>query len=127
MASEIYKSLKSDLMKFVIAILLTALLSFAAGLFTVLPWWSFAICAFIVAVAVHQKAWKAFLAGFIALALLWGSLAAYKDFNNDHILSTKIAALLSLGNPTLLLVVTALVGGLVAGFAALSGSYLRRR
>jgi hypothetical protein len=114
-------------MKFLIAILLTALLSFAVGLFTSLPWWSFAICAFIVAVAVHQKAWKAFLAGFIALALLWFSIAAYHDFNNEHILSTKIAAVLSLGNSTLLLVVTALVGALVAGFAALTGSYLRKR
>ncbi len=114
-------------MKFIIAILLTALLSFAAGLFTSLPWWSFAICALIVGVAIHQKAWKAFLAGFIALALLWGLLAAYHDFNNEHILSTKIAGVLSLGSSTLLLVVTALVGGLVAGFAALTGSYLRKR
>ncbi len=114
-------------MKFIIAILLTALLSFAIGLFTSLPWWSFAICAFIVAIAIHQKAWKAFLSGFIALALLWGSMAAYYDFNNEHILSTKIASVLSLGNATLLLVVTALVGGLVAGFAALTGSYLRKR
>jgi hypothetical protein len=113
-------------MKFIIAILLTALLSFAAGLFSSLPWWSFSICAFIVALAVHQKAWKAFLAGFFALALLWGSIAAYKDFSNEHILSTKIAVVLSLGNSTLLLVVTALVGGLIAGFAALTGSYLRK-
>lgn len=114
-------------MKFIIAILLTALLSFAAGLFTSLPWWSFAICAFIVAIAVHQKPWKAFLAGFLALAFLWGLMAAYKDFSNKHILSTKIANVLSLGNSTLLLVVTALVGGLVAAFAALTGSYLRKR
>jgi len=114
-------------MKFIIAILLTALLSFAVGLFTSLPWWSFALCAFIVAVAIHQIPWKAFLAGFLALALLWGSMAAYKDLSNEHILSTKIAALLSLGSSTLLLVVTALVGGLVAGFAALTGSYLRKR
>ena len=114
-------------MKFIIAILLTALLSFSIGLFTSLPWWSFAICAFIVAIAIHQKAWKAFLSGFIALALLWGLMAAYYDLNNDHFLSTKIAGVFSLGSSTLLLVVTALVGGLVAGFAALTGSFLRKR
>ena len=114
-------------MKFVVALLLTALLSFTAGLFTELPWWSFAICAFIVAIAIHQKAWKAFLSGFLALALLWGLLAAYYDGLNEHILATKIAALLSLGSAALLIFVTALVGGLIAGFAALSGSFLRKR
>ncbi len=115
-------------MKFIIALLLTMLLSFAAGLFEVFPWWSFAICAFVVAIAVHQKAGKAFLAAFIALFLLWGGLAFYKDAQNEHILSTKIANVLPLGGSyILLIIVTALIGALVAGFAAIAGSYLRKR
>ena len=114
-------------MKFVVALLLTALLSFAVGLAGSLPWWSFAICAFIVALAIHQKGWKAFLSAFIALALLWGGLAAYHDLRNEHLLSEKIAGLLSIGSSITLLLVTALVGGLVAGFAALTGSYLRKK
>jgi hypothetical protein len=115
-------------MKFIIAFLLTALLSFAIGLFEIFPWWTFAICAFIVALAVHQKPWKAFVAAFFALAILWGGLAFYKDFKNEHILSTKIANVLPLGGSYIVLIlVTALVGGLVAGFAAMSGSYLRKK
>lgn len=113
-------------MKFIVAILLTALLSYAAGLFTVLPWWSFAVCAFIVALAIHQKPWKAFLAGFLALAVLWGLMAFLLDSANGQVLSSKVAGVLSLGNSAILLLVTALVGGLVAGFAALTGSYLRK-
>lgn len=113
-------------MKFIVAILLTALLSFAAGLFTVLPWWSFAVCAFIVALAIHQKPWKAFLAGFLALAILWGLLAFLADAANGQVLSAKVAGVLSIGNSAILLLITALVGGLVAGFAALTGSYLRK-
>jgi hypothetical protein len=113
-------------MKFVVALLLTALLSFAIGLFAELPWWSFALCAFIVALAIHQKGWKAFLSAFLALVILWGGLAAYYDLRNEHLLSGKIATLFSLGNSILLILVTALVGGLVAGFAALTGSYLRK-
>jgi hypothetical protein len=113
-------------MKFIVALLLTALLSFAIGLFASLPWWSFAICAFIVGMAVHQKAWKAFFSAFLGLAILWGALATYYDIRNEHLLSGKIATLLSVGSSAVLILVTALVGGLVAGFAALTGSFLRK-
>lgn len=111
-------------MKFLTALILTILLSFIAGLY--LPWWSMAIAAFIVALLVHQKAWKAFLAAFLALLLLWGGLAEWIDLKNDSILSARIAELFGVGHKSLVLVVlTGLIGGLVAGFAAMSGSYLR--
>ncbi|HNA95664.1 MAG: hypothetical protein IT248_05765 [Chitinophagaceae bacterium] len=111
-------------MKFLTATLLTLLLAFVSGLY--LPWWGIAIVALLVAAIVHQKAGKAFLSGFLGLFLLWGGLAFWIDMKNDHILSQKIAAILPLGgNSILLILVTALVGGLVAGFAALSGSFLR--
>ena len=113
-------------MKFVVAFLLTALLSFAVGLFTALPWWSFALAAFAVALAIHQKGWKAFLSAFLALVVLWGSLATFYDLRNDHLLSGKIAALFSMGNSIVLIFITAIIGGIVAGFAALTGSYLRK-
>jgi hypothetical protein len=115
-------------MKFFVAILLTALLSFAIGLFGALPWWSFAVCAFIVALAIHQKAWKAFLSGFLALALLWGLMAAYIDFRNGHLLGNKVASILiKVESSVMLVLLTALIGGLVAGFAAMTGSYFRKR
>ena len=111
-------------MKFLTATLLTLLLAFVSGLY--LPWWGIAIVALLVAAIVHQIAGKAFLSGFLGLFLLWGGLAFWIDMKNDHILSQKIAAILPLGgNSILLILVTALVGGLVAGFAALSGSFLR--
>jgi hypothetical protein len=114
-------------MKFITAIILTALLSYAAGLFSFLPWYSFVVCALIVAVAVHQKAFKAFLSGFIALLILWGAIAFKLDSDNQHILATKVAAILPLGgNPYTLIAVTAFIGGLLAGMGSLTGSYLRR-
>lgn len=111
-------------MKFLVAFLLTALLSYAAGFY--FPWWSIAIAAFVVAVAIPQKPGRAFLAGFLALFILWVLLALYIDMQNQHILSMKIAALLFKSNShALIMGVTGLVAGLVAGFAALSGAYLR--
>ena len=112
-------------MKFIIAVLLTALLGYLFPLF--LSWWSFVIGAFIVAVFIHQKPWKAFLAGFIALLLLWGMYAALLDTPNHHILSIRVAQILSFnGSYVALIITTAFVGGLPSGMAALTGCYARK-
>jgi len=113
-------------MKFATSIFLIVILSFALGLY--LPWWSIAIAAFGVAAFIHLRPAASFLAGFIAIFVLWLALAAIIDMRNQHILSRKLASLLPLGgNSFLLLLITALVGAIVGGSAALSGSYLRRR
>jgi hypothetical protein len=67
------------------------------------------------------------LSGFTALFLLWGALAWVISSNNNHLLAGKVALILKMGNPILLIIVTALIGGLVAGFAALAGSFVRRK
>ncbi|MDF2188868.1 hypothetical protein [Paraflavitalea sp. CAU 1676] len=113
-------------MKFTVSIILTVLLAFAAGLY--LPWWSLALAAFIVALAIPMKPWQNGLAGFTGLLILWGGLACWIDMANQHILSRKIAQVLPLGgSPIVLILVTALVGALVAGSAALTGSYARKK
>ncbi len=114
-------------MKLLSAIVLTAFLAFVLGIYSSLPWWSFAITSFVVALAVHQKPGKAFLAGFLGLFLLWTVLAFMKDLANEHILAVKVAQILPLGGSYLVLIlVTGILGGLVSGLAALSGSYLRK-
>ncbi len=112
-------------MKFITSIIITALLSYAACLF--FPWWSIAIAAFVVSAVIHQKPLKAFVCGFLALFLLWGIQSYYIDVQNGHLLATKVAGILPLGNsPVALILLTAFIGGLVAGMAALTGSFLRR-
>ena len=112
-------------MKFIVALLLTALSGYLLPLF--LPWWSFAISSFIVAIFIRQKPGKAFLAGFAALLLLWGIYAIILDNANQHILSTKVAYILPFhGSFVALVITTAVIGGLLSGMAALTGSYLNR-
>lgn len=114
-------------MKILTAIVLTAFLAYVTGVYSTLPWWSFAITSLIIAVAVHQRPWKAFVAGFLGLFLLWAGMALLKDAANDHVLSTKVAGILPMGGSYLVLIlVTGIVGGLVSGLAALTGSFLRR-
>src|SRR5690349_14650712 len=107
-------------MKFVLTTLLTALFSFIAGLY--LPWWSISIIAFLSAFLIQPPIGLGFLAGFTGVFLLWALLAFWIDTANESILSHKIAQLFPLGGSSLLLImVTAFVGGLVGGFAAMGG------
>ena len=113
-------------MKLLVAIILTALLSFVGGLY--LPWWSIAIAAFASVLVVPLSSRKAFIAGFAGVFLLWFLLAFWIDVKNQHILSKKIAEIFPLGGASFaIILVTAIIGALVGGLAALSGSYLRRR
>lgn len=112
-------------MKLIISILLTALLSFVAGLY--MPWWTIAIAAFLVSVFIPQSPGKSFLTGFAALFLLWGILSWWIDNRNEHVLSHKLAAVLPFGGSSFVMIlVTALVGALVAGCASLTASYFRK-
>lgn len=111
-------------MKTIVAIILTALLAYIGGIY--MQWWSIAIAAFIIALLIPQKAVRAFLSGFLGVFLLWAVLAWWINMKNESILAKKIATILPLGgNAYVLILVTAFVGGLVGGFAALSGNYLR--
>jgi hypothetical protein len=111
--------------KFWIALVVIALLSFVAGVYY-LPWYSIAIIAFLVSALIHQKPLKSFLCGFLAIFILWGLLALVIDVKNEHLLSSKMATVFKLGsNGTIMILLTAFIGGLVAGLAALSASYLR--
>jgi hypothetical protein len=111
-------------MKFPVAVILTAFLGYVAPLY--LPWWGFAITSFVVAVAIPQKPLKAFLSGFLALFLFWGIYALILDTKNDHLLSEKVAMILPVGSGFALILISALIGGLVSGFAALTGAYFRK-
>lgn len=111
-------------MKLLVSIVLTALLSFVLGIY--LPWWSIAVAAFVVAALVPQKPWKSWLSAFVAVAALWGGLAFGINAANQSILLNKISLLFQLNQPLLLILITALIGGLVASVAALAGAYARK-
>lgn len=112
-------------MRFLLATLLIAALSFIIGIY--LSWWALAVVAFAVAMLLPQSDGRSFGAGFLAIFLLWGALAFWIDFNNNSLLSQKIAQLFPLGGSSVLMILTtAFVGALVGGFAAWSGSSLRR-
>jgi uncharacterized membrane protein len=112
-------------MKFGFSILLTIIVSFAAGLY--LPFWSAALVAFLVALFIYQKPGMAYLAGFLGILLFWGLLAWWIDAQNNSILSHRMATLFPLGGSSaLLILITAIVGAIIGGLSALSGNFLRK-
>ncbi len=113
------------MLKYILSILVTAVVAFVTGIY--MPWWGIAIAAFLVSAAIPQKPVFSFLSGFLGVFLLWEVLAWWIDNKNNGILSQRVAGLFKLGNSSvLLIVITSVIGALVAGFAALAGSYLRR-
>jgi len=112
--------------KFITSMFLTALLAFAAGLFS-FPWWSFSITTLVVFASIPQTIGKSFWAAFISIFLMWLTVAAKLDFANDHLLSKKVASIFfKKESYMLLLFITALIGALIAGMSAITGSLLRK-
>lgn len=107
-------------MKFLVQVLFTIV--FCAVLQFFLPWWTLAIGAFAVAFLFENKSLPAFAAGFVGVALLWLGIAVYLTIVTDSVLTTKLNQLLPINS----LVITALIGGLVGGFGALTGSLFRK-
>ncbi len=87
-----------------------------------LPWWSITVIAAVMAFIFHIRANVSFLAGFLVAALLWGGYAALVDAANDGILSERMGNLLGGASGLILVVLTAIIGGIFGGLGALTGS-----
>ena len=119
--------MKNNSFKIPVSILLSSVACFAIGIYGALPWWSFMITNFIVALAIPQKQWVAFLTGALGVGAIWAGLATGIDMANNHLLSTKVATILPLnGSYVLLIAITGIVGFLLGGMSSLTASYLRK-
>ena len=110
-------------MRFIAKLILIAGSCYVAEQF--LPWWSVAICAFVVNFFLPAKGFDAFLSGFLGVGLLWLGFAWLIDADTSGLLTEKVASIFEFDTSFLLVALAGLVGGLVGGFAALSGSLFR--
>jgi len=109
-------------MKFVIQFVAILFSSHLLALF--MPWYCIAFAAFVMGYLLKSNA--NFLAGFFAIAALWMFNAWLIDSDSSSDLAERVANLFALKHKTLLFLIMAAVGGLVGGFAALTGSLLRK-
>lgn len=111
-------------MKTLFNLILTAVLAWIITIFT--PWWGVMAAALLVAILIPLQGLKSFIIPFMAVFLLWGYQAYAVSSANDFTMAKKIATLLPLeGNATLLIVLTAFLGGIAAGSSGMLGSQLR--
>jgi hypothetical protein len=108
-------------MKFALQIVFILVFAYVLELF--FPWWTIAIAGFLGGVLFNSR--SNFGAGFLAIALLWALKALLIEVTAAAPLSDRVAAIFSLDKP-LLFVVTAIIGGLVGGFACMTGSALHK-
>jgi len=113
-------------MKFISAIITIIILS--AILENYLPWWVIAPVAFIVSYLFKLPWHQGLLAGFIGILILWGGIAFFIDHSNQHILSDRLSVLFFKSvKPHVLVLMTGIIGGLVAGFAGMTGGFLVKK
>ncbi len=103
------------------------ILIFAFILNLFLPWWSIAIPGVVFGYLFKEKAVASFLWGFLALFLLWGGQALYIHVANDGIMSGRIAEMLGVGSPLIVVLITAVLGGFVSGLATMTGSLANQK
>jgi hypothetical protein len=109
-------------MRLTFQILFILILAFILELF--LPWWSIALVAFIGGLLLKSK--YNFLAGFIAIALLWFFKAFIIDTMAATTLTEKVAQIFKLPNKAILYMIMMLLGGLVGGFGCMAGGAVRK-
>lgn len=93
----------------------------------VLPWWSVGAIAFLVVLIMPMRSGRSFLIGLLSGFVSWLVVALVIDARNHHLLSGKMAQLFHLPGSTLFILVTAAVGGILAGLSAWAGSLLSAR
>jgi cell division protein FtsX len=70
-----------------------------------------------------NKSYLSFAAGFLGIAILWLGMAYYIDSSTHSILTEKVNKLLPLNS----FLLTALIGGLIGGFSALTGAFAKTK
>ena len=113
--------MKTTLTNFILTMVLVVILSMF------LPWWHIMVASMITSYLIPLQKIKVFLIPFLAVFIIWMLHTFWLSYSNDFILANKIAVLLPLnGNPYLLVLVTAIIGGLAAGISGVFGNQLKQ-
>jgi hypothetical protein len=108
-------------MRFIVQFIVIIITAHLLGLF--LPWYACAAIGFLAGYFLKSR--QNFLAGFLAIAVLWTFNAWISDVSSSSSLPLRVAQLIGVGSVGMVYLLTALVGGLVGGFATMSGAMLK--
>lgn len=110
---------------FLLKLILIALLAWGAQYFTV--WFAGPLMALLVNLFWKGSSLQGFFTGFLALGILWFSLALCTDMQTDGILTVKMAEILPLkGSRIGLVLLATFIGALVGGLCGWTGALGRK-
>jgi energy-coupling factor transporter transmembrane protein EcfT len=92
----------------------------------VLPWWIVIVISFATCGIVGKTGKISFWQPFLAISLLWIGMALFKSLPNNNILATRVAEMLGVNQWPIVLAVTGILGGLVAGISGFCGYQFRK-
>lgn len=111
-------------MKFLAQFLLIITASYFAQLY--FPWWSLVIVAGLAGtIFAFEKSVKSFYTGFFAILISWSVMAFFTDTMNEGIFSDKMSSVLGTLTKPVLILLPAVLGGILAGFASMTGNLFR--
>lgn len=111
-------------MKVILRILLIGTLAYFAPY--ILPWWSLALLAGLVGFLLPGHGLNSFISGLLAGGGAWLFLAWRIDQGTNSILSSKMVQLFPISDPIYLVIISGLIGGIVAAFGSLTGTSFRQ-
>ena len=90
-----------------------------------LPWWAALIPAFFIGAWLLENSLSAFITGFLAVGFAWGLQALYIHISNEAILSSRIAEMMQVGSPYMVLLFTFLIGAVLGALGVITGYYFK--
>lgn len=92
-----------------------------------LDWWVILVVAFLAGCLFKfNNSFSSFMAGFVAVSLLWGGFASWLDAANLGLLSSRVGTLFGGIEGSYVVYLTGLLGGILGGFSAMTGTLGRK-
>lgn len=111
-------------MKATLIALLTCLTVLLVG--KIAPYWVLMVLVGFWSLIINPRPWTAFFSGGLAFGLSWFVLTIWISIQSESALPSQMADLMGVKNDNLLWLATAVLGFLIGGFSAMTGSLFRR-
>ena len=111
-------------MKLIIRIIAIGVLTYFVSPFG--SWWMAMVSSFLICFMLPSSGLIAFIAGFLGVGLVWLGSAWDLDVENSSAFSSRIAEVMQMGKPLILILFSGAIGGISGGVAAITGSSFRK-
>lgn len=92
----------------------------------VLPWWVIVVISFATCGLIGKTGKISLWSPFFAILLLWTGMALFKSLPNNNILALRVAGMLGVNSWILVLALSAILGGFIAGVSGFCGYHFRK-